>query len=74
MVGRQCSDRIRAARALFRFLEFGFEQLLIAPADLAGRLGLSGGDRLPVTLIDLRPAEDYAAGHLPGAVHLASSA
>ena len=45
-------------------------ELLIAPADLAGRLGLSGGDRLPVTLIDLRPAEDYAAGHLPGAVHL----
>lgn len=45
-------------------------ELLIAPAELAGRLGLSGGDRVPVTLIDLRPAEDYAAGHLPGAVHL----
>ena len=45
-------------------------ELLIAPAELAARLGLSDADRVPVTLIDLRPAEDYAAGHLPGAVHL----
>lgn len=40
-------------------------QLLITPADLHERIGDAG----PL-LIDLRPAEQFAAGHLPGAVHL----
>lgn len=50
-------------------------QLLITPAELAVRLGLpdlsaatsSGGAPL---VLDLRPAEAFAAGHIPGAVHL----
>ena len=41
-------------------------ELLIAPRELAQRLG----DADPPTLIDLRPAEMFARGHLPGAVHL----
>ena len=40
--------------------------LLIAPGELDRRLG----DAEPPTLIDLRPAEVFAQGHLPGAVHL----
>ncbi len=42
-------------------------QLLIAPAELDARLGADSD--LPV-LLDLRPAEAFAAGHIPGAVHL----
>ena len=54
-------------------------ELLIAPEELAAGLGLAGdaaagsaqgpAEPLP-TLIDLRPAEAYAAGHIPGAAHL----
>jgi thiosulfate/3-mercaptopyruvate sulfurtransferase len=52
------------------------ELLVEAPA-LAGRLGLGrepqatpgGGGAAPV-LLDLRPAEAFAAGHIPGAAHL----
>lgn len=40
--------------------------LLITPAELAARLD---GDQAPL-VIDLRPAEQWAAGHIPGAVHL----
>src|SRR6476660_487892 len=40
--------------------------LLINPADLACDLE---GDARPL-VIDLRPPEDFAAGHIPGAVHL----
>jgi thiosulfate/3-mercaptopyruvate sulfurtransferase len=40
--------------------------LLITPADLACDLE---GDARPL-VIDLRPPEDFAAGHIPGAVHL----
>src|SRR3954471_23934899 len=39
---------------------------LVTPAQLADELR-SGRH---VLLIDLRPAEEFAAGHLPGAVHL----
>ena len=51
-------------------------QLLIAPAELAARLA---GDAAPAVanapagtplVLDLRPAEAWAAGHVPGAVHL----
>ena len=52
-------------------------ELLIEPSELADRLGLGGADgtgsgvaeNTPV-LLDLRPAEAFAAGHVPGAVHL----
>jgi thiosulfate/3-mercaptopyruvate sulfurtransferase len=40
--------------------------LLTTPQDLARSLGSDAGP----LLIDLRPAEDFAAGHIPGAVHL----
>ena len=51
--------------------------LLIGPAELADRLGLGAPDgttsgtaaQVPVVL-DLRPAEAFAAGHIPGAAHL----
>lgn len=45
---------------------FRHPELLITPAALSSALGSPN----PPTLIDLRPAEQYAAGHLPGAVHL----
>ena len=41
-------------------------QLLISPAALSARL--DGAER-PIVL-DLRPAEQFAAGHVPGAAHL----
>lgn len=52
-------------------------ELLMTPRELAGRLGLGGADgtgagitdNAPV-LLDLRPAEAFAAGHIPGAAHL----
>src|SRR5882762_1927278 len=39
--------------------------LLVTPAWLADRLG-----RADVRIVDLSDAEDYARGHIPGAVHL----
>jgi thiosulfate/3-mercaptopyruvate sulfurtransferase len=42
------------------------DQLLVRPEELSRELS---SDRRPL-LIDLRPAEEFAAGHLPGAVHL----
>ena len=54
-------------------------ELLIDPVELAGRLGVAGGTpaewspetTAPATVvIDLRPAEAFAAGHIPGAAHL----
>ena len=54
-------------------------ELLIAPQELADRLGSvaggqAGGGSEPAeprpALIDLRPAEAFAAGHIPGAAHL----
>jgi len=56
----------------------GYENpgLLVSPQDLATRLGNIGGrDQLGQpdegdVLLDLRPAEQFAAGHLPGAAHL----
>ena len=52
--------------------------LLIAPDELAGRLAPASGaaarpdaeDAGPPVVIDLRPAEAFAAGHIPGAAHL----
>lgn len=51
--------------------------LLIEPSTLAARLGLpsAAGSPLsaagnPPVVLDLRPAEAFAAGHVPGAAHL----
>jgi thiosulfate/3-mercaptopyruvate sulfurtransferase len=44
-------------------------ELLVRPAPLAEEVRRTGGAPRPL-LIDLRPAEQFAAGHLPGAVHL----
>jgi thiosulfate/3-mercaptopyruvate sulfurtransferase len=46
--------------------EYANPALLITPTDLDRRLD----DTKPPTLIDLRPAEVFAQGHLRGAVHL----
>jgi thiosulfate/3-mercaptopyruvate sulfurtransferase len=43
-------------------------QLLIAPRELAAELEGRGPSR-PLVL-DLRPAEAYTAGHIPGAIHI----
>ena len=48
---------------------YAHPELLIAAAELAGRLGRAGDAGAPV-VIDLRPAEAFAAGHVPGAAHL----
>ena len=40
--------------------------LLTTPAELAGAIQAG----TPPLIIDLRPPEDFAAGHIPGAVHL----
>ena len=51
-------------------------ELLITPRELAERLGLSGvsartgAGAQPPALLDLRPAEAFATGHIPGAAHL----
>ena len=50
-------------------------ELLIAPPVLAHRLGLGAGGSPPAAedppvLLDLRPAEAFAAGHVRGAAHL----
>jgi thiosulfate/3-mercaptopyruvate sulfurtransferase len=42
------------------------QTLLVTPTDLSRELSSDG----PPLLIDLRPAEAFAEGHLPGAVHL----
>ena len=46
--------------------DYANPQLLITPRLLGG--ALESSDR-PL-LIDLRPPEDFATGHIPGAVHL----
>jgi thiosulfate/3-mercaptopyruvate sulfurtransferase len=45
---------------------YAHPELLVSPDRLAAALG---ADRRPV-LLDLRPAEEFARGHLPHAVHL----
>jgi thiosulfate/3-mercaptopyruvate sulfurtransferase len=46
--------------------EYANPQLLTTPEELSAALA---SDARPLVL-DLRPAEDFAAGHIPGAVHL----
>ena len=55
----------------------GFDrpELLIAPRELAGAIGLTGAAPSPPLaaapiIVDTRPAESFAQGHIPGAVHL----
>jgi thiosulfate/3-mercaptopyruvate sulfurtransferase len=45
-------------------------ELLISAEELAARLGLTGKRIEDIVLIDLRPTEQFAASHIPGAVHL----
>lgn len=51
-------------------------ELLITPRELAAALGLTEGPAparpfaAPPVIVDTRPAESYAQGHLPGAIHL----
>jgi thiosulfate/3-mercaptopyruvate sulfurtransferase len=42
----------------------------VSPEELSERLGVSGDARSPITVLDLRPAEQFAASRLPAAVHL----
>ena len=44
--------------------QYGRETLLASVAELQSRLGAAD-----LCLIDVRPAEDYARGHIPGATH-----
>jgi thiosulfate/3-mercaptopyruvate sulfurtransferase len=43
-------------------------QLLVTPRELAAMSDRPG--QQPLLLLDLRPPESYAAGHIPGALHL----
>ena len=45
---------------------YAHPNLLVEPADLAAALS----ETTPPLVLDLRPAESYAAGHVPTAVHL----
>src|SRR5687768_12670365 len=51
-------------------------ELLIAPRDLAASLGLTKDTpperpfSAPPIIVDTRPAESFAEGHIPGAIHL----
>ena len=58
---------------------YAHPELLITPEALAGRLGVPSGsaaghplrkDEQTPVVIDLRPAEAFAASHIPGAAHL----
>jgi thiosulfate/3-mercaptopyruvate sulfurtransferase len=42
--------------------------LVVSPHELAPMLG--GAGATPLLLLDLRPPEAYAAGHIPGAIHI----
>ena len=44
-------------------------QLLVSAAGLAGTIATDSGAARPL-ILDLRPAEAYAAGHIPGAIHV----
>jgi thiosulfate/3-mercaptopyruvate sulfurtransferase len=43
-------------------------QLLVTPQELS--VALAGSRDARPLLLDLRPPEDYAAGHIPGAIHI----
>ena len=47
---------------------FANSHLLVTPRELAGML--DGAGARPPLLLDLRPPDAYAAGHIPGAVHI----
>ena len=42
--------------------------LVVSPQDLA--LVLDGAEATRPLLLDLRPPEEYSAGHIPGAIHV----
>lgn len=47
---------------------FANEHLLVTPKDLSEMIGGAGAKR-PL-ILDMRPPEQYTAGHIPGALHL----
>lgn len=47
---------------------FANEQLLVTPKELSGMISGTGA-KAPL-ILDLRPPEQYTAGHIPGAIHL----
>ena len=47
---------------------FANEQLLVTPQALSEMI--SGAGARPPLILDLRPPEQYSAGHIPGALHL----
>lgn len=49
---------------------FAEPQLLVSPAALSRQLHAAAEAEAPLLVIDLRPAELFALGHVPGAIHL----
>lgn len=47
---------------------FANEKLLVRPKELSGMIGGTGAK--PPLILDLRPPEQYTAGHVPGAIHM----
>src|SRR5918993_5589733 len=47
---------------------FANEHLLVSPKDLSGFISGTGARR--ALILDMRPPEQYAAGHIPSALHL----
>lgn len=47
---------------------FANERLLVRPKELSDMIGGAGAK--PPLILDLRPPEQYTAGHVPGAIHL----
>jgi thiosulfate/3-mercaptopyruvate sulfurtransferase len=47
---------------------FANERLLVRPKELSDMIGGAGAK--PPLILDLRPPEQYTAGHVPGAIHM----
>ena len=47
---------------------FANEKLLVRPKELSDMIGGAGAK--PPLILDLRPPEQYTAGHVPGAIHM----
>jgi thiosulfate/3-mercaptopyruvate sulfurtransferase len=47
---------------------FANEKLLVKPKELSDMIGGAGAK--PPLILDLRPPEQYTAGHVPGAIHM----
>jgi hydroxyacylglutathione hydrolase len=45
----------------------------LSPAEVEALLGQNGSGKIEVTLLDVRPGEEFAAGHVPGSIGIALS-